>query len=527
MNRLRLPQSIRADKDRSLLLTILSGTIAVLVASPLFWLLLRVLEVNPAEAVEMVTAQRNIDILLNSIGLMAAVTAFSMLLGIPLAVLVTRTDLPFKRPLTIIAALPLVIPSYIGAFAFVSTFGPHGEISSIAGIPIPEISGYAGAILIITLYTYPYVFLTARAALLSMDESMIDAARTLNATRLGAFRRVTLPQIKPAVAAGSLLVALYAISDFGTPAFMGIEVFTSAIYRQWDVGSIEYAALLSLQLIGVVAVVLLLESKIGGDEKTGQSQTKGSKIQLGRWRYIAVGLFGLIGIVAIALPVIIFGSWLLQDPAQEVPSLEFQLEFAFNSVYLAGITALLAAILSIPVGYLSARSDRSLDQLFERITYVGFAVPGVIIGLALVFFSANYVSWLYRTVPVLVFAYVVRFLPQAVGTTRSASLQVDQQLTEAAQTLNAGRWRTFREVTLPLIMPGVVAGAALVFLTTMKELPATLMLQPFGMETLVTIIWAAEQTLHYQYAAIPALALIIISGISMVVMLRGENTGLI
>ncbi|WP_418281513.1 ABC transporter permease [Halorubrum sp. DTA98] len=511
------------DEDRSAFgLFLLSGVIAVLVTSPLLWLFLRAAQVDPERAFSLVVSTRTVEILANSVGLMAGVTLLSIAIGVPLAVLTTGTDLPYDRFWTITAALPLVIPSYIGAFAFVRTFGSGGEVSEAIGVPLPAVEGFWGAVLVITLYTYPYVFLSTRAALLSLDMELVEAARSLNVSPIEAYRRVVFPQIRPAIAAGALLVALYAVSDFGTPAFMRVSVFTYEIYVEYGSFNVEYAALLSMQLLAVTAVILLIEARVGRDSgSTGGGRT--ARIRLGRWKWVAMTAITTIGVVTLVVPVAVFGVWALRGPDGSVPSLAFEWGMALNSVYLATLAAALACVFAIPVAYYSARSDSPLSRLFERATYVGFAVPGIVIGLALVFFGANYAPWIYRTVPLLVFAYVVRFLPQVVGTTRSAVLQVDDRLVEAARTLNAGPMETFRKVTLPLILPGVVAGGVLVFLTTMKELPATLMLQPIGVDTLVTVIWAAHETLYYQYAAIPALILVLISGLSMVVLLRQES----
>ncbi|MGM0398078.1 MAG: ABC transporter permease [Halobacteriota archaeon] len=500
-----------------------SVAIALLVVSPLFWIVLRASQVDPVRALSLVASAQTATILGNSVALMALVTVFSVVIGVPMAVLTTRTDLPYRRFWTVAGSLPLVVPSYIGAFAFVAAFGRHGEFGRLFGIPLPQIDGFSGAVLIITLYTYPYVFLSARAALLSMDASLISAARTLNRTPLQAFREVTVPQITPAVGAGALLVALYAISDFGTPAFMGVEVFTSAIYWEYGAFNVEYAALLSLQLLAVTAVVLLIEARIGQDDG-GPGGSGGETIRLGRWRWPAAGTMALVAVVTLLVPVVIFARWALRGAGTEMPSLAFDLEYAVNSVYLSALAALVAAGFALPVGYLSARSDGVVGRLAERATYVGFAVPGIVIGLALVFLGSQYVPWIYRTVPLLVFAYVVRFLPQVVGSTRSAVLQVDDRLLEAARTLDEDSMGAFRRVTLPLIAPGVVAGTMLVFLTSMKELPATLMLQPIGMETLATIIWSAHSTLYYRYAALPALILVVVSGLSMLIVLTQEDT---
>ncbi len=502
----------------------LSAVVALLIASPMVWLLWRMLTVEPMRAFDLLFSSQTAQITFNSLLLMAAVTVFSILLGVPLAILTTRTDLPYPRLWTIIAALPLVIPSYIGAIAFVSMFGSGGQIDSLFGLTVPRIDGLPGAIFIITLYTYPYVFLTARAALLSMDQSLVDAAHTLNATRFEAFRRVTFPQIRPGIAAGALLAALYAVSDFGTPAFMQANVFTSRIYLEFNNFGVEYAALLALQLVAIVAIVLVIEAGIGRDEDASGGAGRGSTIRLGGWKWPAMGFVSLIGILTLIVPIAIFTNWLVRSQGDPIPSLEFQWVFAFNSVYLALFAAVAACLFALPVAYYSGRTNSVVSRILERVTYIGFAVPGVVIGLALVFLGTRTLPSLYRQgVWLLVFGYVVRFLPQAVGTVRSSVLQIDDSTLEAARTLNAGRVETFRRITLPLIAPGVVAGSVLVFLTTMKELPMTLMLQPIGMDTLVIIIWDAQDVLAYRYAAIPAILLVFISGVTMIVMLLQEG----
>ena len=509
------------DDHWSIGLLLICAAIAAAVISPLVWVFWQASQVDLEQAIELTTMSQTLGIIPRSIALMVSVTILSMIIGVPLAFLTGRTDLPASRFWTITAALPLVIPSYIGAFAFVSAFGPHGEFTDLLGIDVPTIAGFWGAVLVITLYTYPYVFLTTRAALLSMDASHVDAARTLNATRLEAFRRITMPRIRPAIAAGALLVALYALADFGTPAFMRLEVFTSAIYWEWGFGNIEFTALLAIQLLTVAAVVLAIEARVGREVEPGASGT-GTRFRLGWLRWPATIALAFLAFLTLVVPVVIFGIWLTRDPSVGA-GVAFRPTFAINSLYLAAAAALVAVIMAVPVAYYAARDGGILSRLFERATYVGFAVPGIVIGIALVYFGANLMPALYPTIPLLIFAYVVRFLPQAVGITRSAVLQVDERYSEAARTLNTSRFGSFRRVMLPLIVPGVVAGGGLVFLTTIKELPATLMLQPAGLETLVTVIWHANETLSYAQAAIPALVLIIVSGLSMLIIIRQER----
>jgi iron(III) transport system permease protein len=517
------------DEQLPVGLTLLTGAIAAAMVFPLTWLFVKASTVDFGRARELMFSSQTLDILLNSLLLMGLVTLFSILIGVPLAYLTVRTNLPFRRFWTILVALPLVVPSYIGAFAFVSAFGPSGEFQSLlAGFGVervPEIYGLEGAVFVITLYTYPYVYLTTRAALISFDEGLIDAARTLNHGRWGAFRRVTLPQVRPAIAAGALLAALYALSDFGTPAIMRFPVFTRQIYVENRSFSSDYAALLSLQLLAVVLVVLALEWRIRSNQTVSGDGSEGAenRIDLGWLRWPATALPAAVATVALVVPIWILTLWTQRAGDTYRDDLAFEWIQAVNSVSVSAAAAIAAGLCALPVAYLAANHDSPLALVFERLTYVGFAVPGVVLGLALVFFGASYAPWLYQTIPLLVFAYVVRFLPQAVGSTRTSILQIDPELVEASRVLGESSLGSFRRVTLPLVRSGIVAGAALVFLTTMKELPVTLFLRPTGFETIVTQIWAAQANALYQYAAVPALLLMVISALSMIVLLAQEN----
>jgi iron(III) transport system permease protein len=230
-----------------------------------------------------------------------------------------------------------------------------------------------------------------------------------------------------------------------------------------------------------------------------------------------------IAVLALAVPILILLSWLGTASASVNQSLAFQWSYAFNSVTVAAAAAAVAVVAGIPVAYLSARHDGLLPTVFERISYVGYAVPGVVLGLALVFFGSQYATPIYQTLYLLVFAYVIRFLPQSVGSLRASFLSVDPSLPEAARTLGQTSVGAFRYVTLPLVAPGLFGGAALVFLTTMKELPATLLLRPSGFTTLVTHIWTAYESGYFGQAAVPALVLLLVSGLSMLVILTQEG----
>ncbi|MFB6302127.1 MAG: ABC transporter permease [Haloferacaceae archaeon] len=513
-------------------LTLLAAAVAALLVLPLGWLLVDVLDLG-TRAFGLTVAPATLRVLLRSVGLVAVVTAASVAVGVPLAVLTVQGSLPFGRFWTVVAALPLAVPSYLGAFAAVSAFGPRGALANAlapVGIEsIPTIYGFTGAAIVLTFYTYPYVFLTTRASLLSLDASLVEAARTLNASRLEAFRRVTLPQIAPGIAAGALLVALYTLSDFGTPNIMRVEVFTQFIYARYNAFMRDYAALLSLQLFAVTAVILAIESRIGVDESgayASSGKRGGADLELGAWRYPATLLPAGVGLIAILLPVAIFGMWLVRSgPGYAGGTMAFSWSYGMNSVYVALLAAGGSILVALPVALQSAGADSRLATLADRAPYVGYATPGIVLAIALVSFSLDVVPGLYKTIPLLVFAYVVRFVPQAIGSIRTSTLQVDRRLVEAARTLGRSRLSAFRAVTLPLILPGIATGAALVFLTTMKELPATLLLRPLRFDTLVTYIWRVQEAGLYGRAAIPALVLILVSGLSMAVILAQERNG--
>ncbi|MFB6299648.1 MAG: ABC transporter permease [Halobacteriales archaeon] len=511
-------------------LTLLAAAIAAALVLPLGWLVIDVSNLG-SRTISLTTDPTTLRVLVRTTALVAVVTAASVTVGVPLAILTVQTTIPLCRFWTIVAALPLAIPSYLGAFAAVSAFGPRGVLTNILaplGVPkFPTIYGFGGAAIVLTFYTYPYVFLTTRASLLSLDASLVEAARTLNSGRLEAFRRITLPQITPGITAGALLVALYTLSDFGTPNIMRVEVFTQFIYARYNAFMRDYAALLSLQLFVVTAVILAIESRIGIDE-SGAYASSGNRgattLDLGRWRYLAMLLPAGIGAVAILLPISIFGMWLVRTgPGYATESMTFSWSFGWHSVYVSLLAAGGAILVALPIALRSAGSNSRLANLADRAPYVGYATPGIVLAIALVSFSLDIVPALYKTIPLLVFAYVVRFMPQAIGSIKSSTLQVDRELVEAARTLGRSRLSAFRSITLPLILPGIATGAALVFLTTMKELPATLLLRPLRFDTLVTYIWRVQEAGLYGQAAVPALVLIVVSGLSMAVILAQEG----
>ena len=443
--------------------------------------------------------------------LVAGVTLASVAIGVSLAWLTTRTDLPGRRLWALAAALPLVIPSYVAAFCLLGAFGPRGLLQQLLGVErLPEIYGYWGALLALTLSTYPYVLLLTSAALRGLDPSMEEAARGLGRQNLYVFRRVTLPAVRPAIGAGALLVALYTLSDFGVVSLMRYDALTRSIYLQYkSLFDRTPAAVLALVLVALTALVLVVEgrSRLRTSRSSPGVARRQRPHELGRWKVPALVYCGTLVGAFLAVPATVLGYWL----ARGLDRAESPLGEAINSVSASALAAVAAAIAALPIALLAHRYPGRGTRLLERLSFAGNALPGIVIALSLVFFAANYASPIYQTLALLVFAYVVRFLPQALAGTESSLASVSPRVEEAARSLGRGPLRAAFTVTVPLARSGILAGAALVFLSAMKELPATLLLRPIGFDTLATEIWRFTSVGAYSRAAAPALLLIAVS----------------
>ncbi|QGX60301.1 ABC transporter permease [Alteromonas mediterranea] len=456
----------------------------------------------------------NLRVLGNTVSLVVLTIIGSVLIGVPLAFLTAYVQMPFKRFWLILLAAPLALPSYIGAFAMYFSFGRGGEIENILGITTPPISGLWGSALVMSLYTYPFVMMTTRSSLLSLDASLVNAARTLGLSLGASLWRVVLPRVVNSVAAGALLAALYALSDFGTPAIMGFDTFTRVIFVEYNAFGLSQAAMLSLQLMVIVGLILFIESRI-----SGASERPGRHLSLfpGRWQRNLMLLATMpIVLLAIVLPLAIFTLWLIREGTGG-----FELSYAWNSAHASFIAAVVAVLLAIPVAH--AAIAGKAGRVMERITYFGFGVPGIVMGTALVYVGLKYLPALYQTLSLLVMAYVLRFIPLAVGSVRSTAENIDSGLVKAARVLGASPREAFVRITLPLTLRGMIAGAALVFLEAMRELPATLMLGPTGFETLATYMWRVYEAGYFGRAAVPGLLLVLLSGVGLILMLSGEK----
>lgn len=488
---------------------------------PLFYLVVAAAQLPGHRIASIVTDPATLRLAARTIGLAAAVTGASLVIGVPVAWLTVRTDLPARRFLVVATALPLVIPTYVGGFALVAALAPGGLVENWSGWRPPSPYGFGGAFVALTLFTYPYVLLTVQGALRGLDPALEEASRTLGRSPLATFLRVTLPQLRPSAAAGGLLVTLYVLSDFGAVSILRYSTFTRALYLQYrSAFDRAPAALLGLMLVALTIVFVVAEARVARDR--GQQFGRrgvGRNVQpvsLGRWRTpAAVGCWSLVA-GGLLLPVTVIVYWLVRGITAGEPVVAV-IGPATRSLLVAALGAVAAVGAALPVAIWSARSASRWARLVERASFAGYALPGIVVALALVFVGIRVVPSLYQTLAMLVFAYVVLFLPQAVGAVRASLLQVEGNVEAAARTLGAARMAVLRRVTLPLARRGAIAGGALVFLTVLKELPATLLLAPTGFDTLAVRVWSATGEAFFTRAAVPALVLIALGSVPLAV----------
>ncbi len=498
---------------------------AIAVASamliPAVYLILIAAQLSADQALALLTDPSTIALTGRTLLLAGCVTGASVLFGVPVAWLTTRTDLPARRFFAVATALPLVIPTYVGAYALVAALAPGGLIEEWFGWRPPSPYGFGGAFVSLTLFTFPYVLLTVQSALRGLDPRLEEASRSLGHGAQATFFRVVLPQLRPSAAAGGLLVGLYVLSDFGAVSIMRYSTFTRALYLQYRTAFDRApAAMLGLLLVTLTVLFVVAEARIardrGGQFGRRSSQRQRVTVSLRQWRWVAAVGCSLIVTIALVVPMVVIGYWLVRGMAAgETPLVAFGA--AGRSILVACLGALAAVLAAGPIAVWSARTRSRIARVVERASFAGYALPGIVVAFALVYVGIRLAPWLYQTLAMLVFAYVVLFLPQAIGAIRSSLLQVESDVESAARTLGASRMSVIRRVTVPLARRGAIAGGALVFLTVLKELPATLLLAPTGFDTLAVRVWSATEEAFFTRAALPALLLVLLGSLPLAI----------
>ncbi len=499
-----------------------SALIALLMAAPLVYLLYQGLSVE-SELWARLWRTRLPQLFLNTLALTVTVTMGALVLGLLLAWLVERTDLPGKKLFKSLLIAPFILPCYLVAIVYTAFFGKaglFGKFLSNLGLAmdVPNLYGFGGAALVLILDTYPYVYTIVGAAFKRLEPALEEAARVSGAGRLKTFWRVTLPLLLPALSAGGALVALYALSDFGVVSTMRYQTFITAVYLQMT-GRYEFgaAAALSAVLIALTFLLLWVQGLLLGRRHYTLEKPSGRSfvpVQLGVFKAPALLLVLLVLGAGLLLPMGVLIYWLFEsfvDMRLEAPSIwgtagAALARYAINSFTVSAAAATLAVALGLPMAYLTVRyrSGQGLAWLSQA----GIALPGVLVALGLAFVLQRSVPMLYFSVGAVVMAYLVRFFPQALQSLQAGLQQIPIRLEESARLLGSSPLLVFWRVTRPLLTPALLAGWTLVFLNALRELPATLLLRPAGFDTLPVRIWIASSEGFYAQAAPAALLLV-------------------
>jgi iron(III) transport system permease protein len=517
-----------------------AGLVALFVAVPLVYILFRAAS-GGADVWMRLFETRLWGLLRNTLALMVIVTGGALLTGVSMAWLTERTDLPGRAIFRWTLALPLAIPAYIGAIVHLALLRPRGglipqALAALFGQPVPTPSplGLWGAAFILTLFTFPYVYLLSGAAFRNMPAAIEEAARSFGRSAWQTFWQATLPALRPGLAAGALLVALDILAEYGTVALLRYETFSSAIFVQLS-GRYDRsaAAVLSGVLVLLAILILWTEIRVQGRARFTQLDSgwrPAARLPLGKWKWPAFLLVLGVSAASLLVPVVVLLAWsvsALLDPQTLASVFRSGSQgfgnFAFNSLWSSALAAILAVTLSIPVALLAVRHPGRLSRFISRFCQIGYALPGVVVALSLVLLVNRFLPFLYATPLIVVMAYVLRHMPQAVRASESALGRLSPALEEASRTLGRTSLQTLFQVTIPLVLPGLMAGGALVFLTSLKELPATLLLRPAGFDTLAVRVWIWAEEGFYMQAAPAALLLVLVSAIPLSFLLRREQ----
>jgi len=506
-------------------LIIASAAVAALFAIPFVYLVFRNLSADTA-LLSAVASRQTLDPLLRTLWLASSVSLTASAVGTLLAWITMRTDLPGRTFWRIACPLPLALPSFVAGAAMLAAYAPGGlfeQLLSPLGVGgLPRIDSYPGAFVVLTSITYPYVYLPVAARLASLPPSLEEAARLLGHQPLPTFRRVVWPQLLPATRAGGLLTFLYVVSDFGVVQLMDYQTLTTRIFTTRLVDtSLSFALGL---VLAIVALLIVMSERLASRDvalAASEPARRAVVIPLGRWRPAALlSLVGAVGIGLIA-PVVVLSWWAyrgLVNQAAGFASAEGMtalIEPTWNTVSVGVVAAIVSVAVVLPVAFLTARYRSPFAGPLNAVVVTGFALPGLVIALSMVFLALGVpaLSALYQTLPLLLLAYVIHFGAQAYRSAQVGVAAVDERLGEAARTLGAGRLRRLWRVELPLMLPPLAAGGGLVMLSTMKELPATLLAAPLGFDTLATRIWTANESGFLADAGMASLVLIAVSAL--------------
>ncbi len=482
----------------------ISFAVVAALALPLAFLLTESADAGAANVGHLIWRSLTATLLWNTVRLTVVVTVLCAIIGTLAAYCVERTDLPGRHVWAALVVIPFAIPDFVVSFGW----------SSLS----TWVTGYRGAVLVMTLAVYPLVYLPVAASLRSADAGHEEIARSLGASRIGTFFRVTLGQARRAILGGCLLVALVILAEYGAFEILGYPTFTTEIFSEFSVGfDTASACALSLVLVVLSLIVMVGESSLRGAPSVSRSglgvPRTATRRPLGRMRVPTIAAFTVLVGAALGVPVGSLVYWMFEGGAHLIGG-ESLVGATLYTVAYSASAALVATLMALPVALLVVRYPTKLHRLLTRTTFLVLAMPGLVVALALSYFSEQHADgFLYQSAPMLIFAYALMFFPLALVGVRASVVQAPPALEEVAGSLGVRRGRVLLRVTLPLIAPGLGAAFCLVFLSAVTELTATLILIPTGVQTLATQFWSYQQNLSYAQAAPFALLIIVIAAV--------------
>lgn len=481
-----------------------SATVALLVAAsaiPLGYVVWGAVSVGWTRAYELVVRPRVGELLVNTVALVVVTVPLCILIGVGVAWLVERTDLPgrmFWRPLFV---APLAIPAFVNSYAWVGV--------------IPSLHGLWAGVLITTLSYFPFMYLPAAATLRRLDPAVEESARALGSDSAGVFFRVVLPQLRLAILGGGLLIAVHLLAEFGAFALVRFDTFTVAIFQQYQV-TFDGAAgsMLAGVLVLLCLALLIAEATARGTARFARVgcgvPRVATPMHLGGSTTPVIAALSALVVLSLGVPVWTILRWLWIGGSAVWEPAEIGIAFV-QTIGLAAMAAALTTVLAFPVAWVAVRSRGLLARAVEGANYITSSLPGIVTALALVTVTIRAARPLYQSVALIVFAYVLLFMPRALVNVRAGLAQVPPSLEEASRSLGSSPSATFFRVTLRLTAPAAAAGAALVFVAVATELTATLLLAPTGTRTLSMLFWSHSSELDYAAAAPYALVLVLLA----------------
>jgi len=499
--------------------------VLLLVAIPLCYVVMNLMS-SPAELLRYVLAQKTLLLAWNTVALTFVVTIICICIATPLALLTIRSNLPLKRLFRVLLCLPLVFPSYIYGFLFIILFGPKGMLYDMLkplGVEqIPNLYGFSGACLCLSLLSYPYIFISVSSSLMKLDYSYEEVSSSLGKSFWHTYSKVVIPLLRPSITVGAILVTLYVISDFGAVSLLQYKSFSYVIYNQYETIQRSAAASTSsiLILIGLLSIWFYRPNSANTNLYRSSAAIPRSTalIDLGQLKWIAFITVSLLIFISVILPLSVLIYWGFKFTINY--SDFFKLSSLFNSLYAASIGSILTVILSIPVALLIAKYKNSFSQIIEKVSYIGFILPGIVVALAVVYFGINFAMPIYQTIVLLSIGYIILFIPVAIGIIKPVFLQMNPRLEEAAKGLGASTFKVWQHIYLPSMIPSLAGAFALVFVLIMKELPATLILSPLNFNTLATSVWTHATEASFGMAAVYSGILLLFTALPMFLLLN-------